>query len=202
MPRSPEEQRRSRSSARRAIARLSPTVHIFLCIAAERNPTLEGWWGGRARPHHGAMNSTHANKQIVEELISALFTDGDLTAIDRYLDPEFVDHDPPLPDAPDGPEGIRQAAALFRRAFPDWRSDDEHLIAEGDLVVEHFVAHGTHRGSVMGESPTGRDVVLRGINIFRIADGKIAERWGRLDDLGLQQQLGLLPAPAVASPAT
>ena len=64
------------------------------------------------------MNSTHANKQIVEELISALFTDGDLTAIDRYLDPEFVDHDPPLPDAPDGPEGIRQAAALFRRAFP------------------------------------------------------------------------------------
>jgi predicted ester cyclase len=148
------------------------------------------------------MNSTHANKKIVEELITALFTDGDLTAIDRYLDPEFVDHDPPLPDAPDGPEGIRQAAALFRRAFPDWRSDDQQVIAEDDLVVEHFVAHGTHRGSVMGESPTGRDVVLRGINIFRIADGKITERWGRLDDLGLLQQLGLLPAPAAAAAAT
>lgn len=148
------------------------------------------------------MNSTHANKQIVEELITALFTDGDLTAIDRYLDPEFVDHDPPLPDAPDGPEGIRQTAALFRRAFPDWRSDDHHLIAEDDLVVEHFSAHGTHRGSVMGESPTGRDVVLRGINIFRFADGKITERWGRLDDLGLLQQLGLVPAQAETAPAT
>ena len=148
------------------------------------------------------MNSTHANKQIVEEFIGALFTDGDLTAVDRYLDPEFVDHDPPLPDAPDGPEGIRQAAALRRRAFPDWRSDDQQMIAEDDLVVEHFVAHGTHRGSAMGESPTGRDVVLRGINIFRIADGKIMERWGRLDDLGLVQQLGLVPAPAAAAPAT
>ena len=148
------------------------------------------------------MNSTHANKQIVEEFISALFTDGDLTAVDRYLDPEFVDYDPPRPDAPDGPEGIRQAAALRRRAFPDWRSDDQQMIAEDDLVVEHFVAHGTHRGSAMGESPTGRDVVLRGINIFRIADGKIMERWGRLDDLGLLQQLGLVPAPAAAAPAT
>ena len=46
------------------------------------------------------------------------------------------------------------------------------MIAEDDLVVEHFVAHGTHRGSVMGESPTGRDVVLRGINIFRIATAR------------------------------
>ena len=43
----------------------------------------------------------------------------------------------------------------------------------------------------MGESSTGKDVVLRGISIFRIADGKIVERWGRLDDLGLLQQLGL-----------
>lgn len=141
------------------------------------------------------MNSTN-NKQIVAEFITALFSNGDLEAVDRYLDPQFINHDPPLPNSPDGPEGMRQAAELFRRAFPDWRSDAEPMIAEGDLVVEHFVAHGTHRGSVMGEAPTGQHVVMPGINIFRIANGKIVERWGRLDDLGLLQQLGLLPAPA------
>ena len=128
--------------------------------------------------------------------VTALFTDGDLTAVDRNLDPAFIDHDPALPDSPDGPDGARQAAELFRNAFPDWRSDVLHLIAEGDLVTEHFVAHGTHRGSVLGESPTEQDVVLRGINIFRITGGKIIERWGRLDDLGLLQQLGLAPARA------
>jgi len=149
----------------------------------------------------GVMTSTR-NKQIVEELITALFTDGDLTAVDRYLDPDFINHDPPLPGAPDGPDGMRQAAELFRQAFPDWRSDVQHMIAEDDLVAEHFVAHGTHRGSVMGETPTGHDVVLRGVNIFRIADGKIVERWGRLNDLGLLQQLGLAQRPGATTVAT
>jgi steroid delta-isomerase-like uncharacterized protein len=151
----------------------------------------------------GSMTTTTThNKQLVEEFITALFTDGDLTAVDRYLNPEFIDHDPPLPGAPDGPEGVRQAAALFRQAFPDWRSDVQHMIAEGDLVAEHFVAHGTHRGSVMGEPPTGHDVVLRGVNIFRITDGKLVDRWGRLDDLGLLQQLGLAQGPVAITVAT
>jgi steroid delta-isomerase-like uncharacterized protein len=144
------------------------------------------------------MTSTQ-NKQLVEEFISALFTNGDPTAVDRYLDPEFINHDPPLPGSPDGPEGMRQAAERFRQAFPDWRSDVQHMIAEDDLLVEHFIAQGTHRGSVMGEVPTGQHVVLRGINIFRIVDGKIVERWGRLDDLGLMQQLGVAPQQAPAA---
>jgi predicted ester cyclase len=140
------------------------------------------------------MTTTQANKHIVEEFIAALFTRGDLTAVDRYLDPGFVNHDPPMPGLPDGPEGMRQASQMFHNAFPDWRSEVVQLIAEDDLVVEHFVARGTHRGPVMGETPTGREVLLRGINIFRVADGSIVERWGRLDQLGLLQQLGLGPS--------
>jgi predicted ester cyclase len=153
----------------------------------------------RSPTSHDDCMTTSTNKQIVGEFITALFTDGDLTAVDRYLDPAFINNDPPFPGAPDGPDGMREAAEIFRHAFPDWRSDTQRMIAEGDLVAEHFVAHGTHRGSVMGESPTGRDVVLRGIHIFRIADGKIVERWGRLDDLWLLQQLGLAPRPAPAA---
>jgi steroid delta-isomerase-like uncharacterized protein len=140
--------------------------------------------------------TTTDNKRVVEEFISDLFTKGDLTAVDRYLDPNFINHDPPLPGSAAGGEGMRQASEVFRQAFPDWRSDVQQMIAEGDLVAEHFVAHGTHRGSVMGEPPTGQHVVLRGINIFRMAGDKIIERWGRLDDLGMLQQLGLVPEPA------
>ena len=147
------------------------------------------------RADDGGMTN---NKQIVEQFITALFTDGDLTAVDRYLDPHFINHDPPLPSSPDGPEGMRQAAEIFRSAFPDWRSDQQHIIAEGDLVAEHFVAPWHPPLLRDGESPTGRDVVLRGVNIFRIANGKITERWGRLDDLGLLQQLGLAAQPMAA----
>jgi predicted ester cyclase len=133
------------------------------------------------------------NKRIVNDFITDLFTHGDLAAVDRYLDPAFVNHDPPFPGAPEGPEGMRRAAEMFRAAFPDWHSDVLQVIAEDDLVVENFVARGTHRGPLMGAEPTGREVALAGINIFRIADGKIVERWGRLDQLGLMHQLGLVP---------
>jgi steroid delta-isomerase-like uncharacterized protein len=133
-------------------------------------------------------------KQLVEDFIQALFTRGDLSAVDTYLSPHFVDHDPTLPGSEPGPGAMREAAAYFRRAFPDWHSDVEQLIAEGDLVVERFTARGTHAGELMGVAPTGREVTLRGINIFRIHDGQITERWGRLDQLGLLRQLGVAPA--------
>jgi predicted ester cyclase len=129
------------------------------------------------------------NKHLVESFIQELFTKGDLTACDRYLAPGFVNHDPPFPGASEGSEGMRAAAELFRRALPDWRSDIDHLVAEGDLVVEHFHASGTRTGALMGVAADGQPLTLRGIQIFRIADDKIVERWGRLDDLGLQEQL-------------
>ena len=67
-------------------------------------------------------------------------------------------------------------------------------MAEGDTVVERFTARGTHRGELMGVPGTGNQIVLPGINIFRIVDDQIVERWGKLDELGLLQQLGLASA--------
>jgi steroid delta-isomerase-like uncharacterized protein len=135
------------------------------------------------------------NKQLVDAFIQELFTKGDLDAVDRYLHPDYVDHDPPIPDAPTGAEGMRRAGALFRQALPDWHSEIGQLVAEGDTVVECFRASGTHTGGpLMGVPPTGRTVVLDGINVFRIEDDKIVERWGRLDELGILRQLGLVPA--------
>jgi len=132
------------------------------------------------------------NKQLVTTFIQELFTKGDLGAVDRYLDPQFVNHDPPFPGAPDGPEGMRQAASAFRQALPDWRSDLEQLIAEDDVVVERFTASGTHTGGpLLGVPATGRTISLAGINVFRIEGDRIVERWGRLDDAGLLRQLGL-----------
>lgn len=132
------------------------------------------------------------NKQIVDDFIQELFSEGDLDAVDRYLDPAFVDHDPPVPGVA-GAEGMRRAAAMFRQAMPDWRSEVTRLVAEGDIVVEQFTAQGTQRGVLMGQEPSGRTIVLAGINVFRIDGDRIVERWGRLDEAGLLRQLGLIP---------
>jgi steroid delta-isomerase-like uncharacterized protein len=139
------------------------------------------------------MDAIEQNKNTVTSFIQALFTKGDLGAVDQYLAEDFVDHDPPM-GGPANREGMRQAAAMFRAAFPDWHSDLGFLVAEGDLVTEYFTASGTQQGELFGVPGSGRAVTLPGINIFRVRDGRITERWGRLDDLGLMRQLGLAPA--------
>jgi predicted ester cyclase len=134
------------------------------------------------------------NTELVNEFIQQLFTTGDLDAVDRYLDPDFVNHDLPFPGAPDGPEGMRLAASTFRAALPDWHSEADQFISEGDLVVERFTASGTHTGApLMGVPASGTTVTLAGINIFRMKGDRIVERWGRLDEAGLLRQLGLVP---------
>ncbi len=121
------------------------------------------------------MTIVEQNKFIVSEFIEALFSRGDLEAVDRHLAPDFINHDPPFGVTTDR-EGMRTAGAMMRTAFPDWRSDQHLVVGEDDIVVEHFTASGTHRGEVMGVPPTGERVSLRGINIFRLDGGRIVER--------------------------
>ena len=84
--------------------------------------------------------------------------------------------------------------AMVRDAFPDWHSELHALYAEGDIVVERFTASGTQKGPFFGLPPSETVCTLAGINIFRVRDGKIVERWGRLDELGMLRHLGVVPA--------
>jgi predicted ester cyclase len=71
------------------------------------------------------------------------------------------------------------------------------VIAEDDKVVLRVTAGGTHQGEFQGIPATGRTVTITGMGIARIEDGRIAESWWDFDALGLMQQLGAVPAPAV-----
>jgi ketosteroid isomerase-like protein len=74
-----------------------------------------------------------------------------------------------------------------------WHVKVEEMIAEGDRVMVRWSSRGTHLGESHGLPPTGKQVTNSGINIFRVADGKIAEVWDIFDRLWLWQQLGVLP---------
>jgi predicted ester cyclase len=136
--------------------------------------------------------SIEENKTTVRSLIDGLFTHGDLGAVDNYLATDFVNHDPPFGVSADR-EGMRAAAQMVRKAFPDWHSDLHMLVGQDDIVVERFTASGTPQGELMGATPTGNTVSLKGINIFRLREGQVVEWWGRLDELGMLRQLGLAP---------
>jgi predicted ester cyclase len=138
---------------------------------------------------------TTTNKDIVKQLIDRLFTEGDPTVLDELVAPDYVDHEPPF-GAVGTVEGWRAMAAMIRDAFPDWHSDLHALYAEGDIVVERFTASGTHKAEIFGIAPAATECSVDGINIFRVRDGKVVERWGRLDELGMMRQLGVVPGHA------
>ncbi len=94
-----------------------------------------------------------------------------------------------------GLEGWKQAHTMFVVAFPDFQGTIDDQVAEGDKVVTRFTFHGTHRGELQGIPLTGKQVAVPGMVIDRIADGKVVEHWIEFDQLGLMQQLGVIPAP-------
>jgi steroid delta-isomerase-like uncharacterized protein len=124
-----------------------------------------------------------------EELFNA---NGRIETAHEFVAADFLDHSGP-PWQPAGIEGVYWIANVFRTAFPDIYSNVEDVIVEGDKAVVRFSAGGTHLGELFGIPATGKAGTLTGIHIFRIADGKIAEHWGNSDDLGMMQQLGVIP---------
>jgi steroid delta-isomerase-like uncharacterized protein len=109
----------------------------------------------------------------------------------------FTNHDAPFPGLPPGREGLKQTFAGFWSAFPDIHATVQ-LIADEDKVASVVRLRGTHDGELMGLPPTGREVDVRVVEIFRVADGQIAERWGVVDRTALMTQLGAVPAAAEA----
>ena len=118
---------------------------------------------------------------------------GNPTIEDDLVSQDYVDHDAPLPDMAAGRDGVKQANALLRTAFPDTVHIVEDQIAEGDKVVTRLSVTGTFQGEILGIPPNGKPVTIKGIAVHRIEEGKLAEHWGVSDKLGFLQQMDAIP---------
>jgi len=136
--------------------------------------------------------STEQNKAITRRFFEVF----NLTVVDELFTPDYVHHNPSVtPELQRGREAYKQVVNLFITAFPDLHTTVDDAIAEGDKVATRWTWRGTHKGEVMGIPATGKQVVISGVSIHRIATGKIAEGWINFDALGMMQQLGVIPAP-------
>jgi predicted ester cyclase len=135
------------------------------------------------------------NKAVGERLMDA-WNRSDFAEVEQIVSPDFVNYNPPpIPGAGADRDGLLTAMRYLRQALPDGRGEIVNLLAEGDKIVVHDIIRGTHEGDFMGVSPTGRRVSFEFIHIFRLADGRIVERWGLADAMGLMQQMGAIPTP-------
>ncbi len=134
--------------------------------------------------------STDENKALVRRFYEEVWNQGNLGVADEVFAADYVRHDLRPSPVPPGPEGQKLVANMFRTAFPDGQMTIDLLIAEADMVVARWTIQGTHQGAWINIAPTGKRVSFAGVNIFRIAGGKVVEIWNHRDDLGLMQQLG------------
>ena len=127
-------------------------------------------------------------KAVVKDFFETINA-GRLNALEKCLSPDFVNHDP-LPAEQAGRLGVPQALRKMKEAFPDFHIDLDQVIAEGDRVVVQLRAKGTQRGEYLGQAPTNQPMTWAGIAIFRVKDGKLAERWATVVPSGATQPAG------------
>ena len=139
------------------------------------------------------------NKILVRRAYEEVIGRGQLQVVDELAASNYVLHDPDRPEDIHGAEGLKQYVQFVRSAFPDVQIRVDDMVAEGDMVAARWSAAGTHRGEFNGIPPTGRRANVSGMTIFRFEHGKLAEEWQIGDNLGLLQQLGVLPALEPAS---
>ena len=136
--------------------------------------------------------SVEENKTIARRFNDEVWDGGDEAALDELFAEDAVDHGA-IPGQPPGREGHKYQLNLFRTAFPDLHVTSEDIFSEGDKVAYRWTGRGTHQGELMGIAPTGKEVTFRGIDVLRIAEGKVVERWSEYNALEAMQQMGVVP---------
>jgi steroid delta-isomerase-like uncharacterized protein len=129
------------------------------------------------------------NKAIVARFWE-IWNRGDWAALDTCLRADYMHH----PGANSlSLAQFKQGSAHTRQALPDFQFTLADVVAAEDKVVVRVTGRGTHRGSYLGETPTGKSITACGVVIHRLSGSMIVEDWEFFDVVSLLQQLGVLP---------
>ena len=136
-----------------------------------------------------------ADNEATQQRLGEIINSSEIDRLGEVFADDVVDHDPAPVQGP-GVEGFKDFFRVLKGAFPDAKVDPELLVADDEHVSIAYTLTGTHEGEFQGVAPTGREISVRGVQIARFRDGKIVERWGSTDELGIMSQIGAEPQPA------
>lgn len=133
-------------------------------------------------------DTAERKKELVRSAIEAI-NDRDAETLRDLVDDDVVMHGQAGQDITGADTVV--PATINNDAFPDSHLDIEEIVAEGDTVVARMRFTGTHEGDMGGIPPTGEEIEIRVIAMYRIEDGQLTEGWFVEDDADTLQQLGL-----------
>jgi len=117
------------------------------------------------------------NKQLVRRFIEEIVNTGNVGPMGEYVSADCVETDGKVRIV-SGIEGMQRHVLGVRATYADLRLTVERQIAEGEWVVTQVTARGTHAGEWLGIAPTGRPVIITGVNVDRVVAGRIVEHGG------------------------
>ena len=129
---------------------------------------------------------------IVRRFTEEAWGKGNMAVVDELVAPDAV---PPHGSDVGGPEGYKQEILHIRNGISDYCTVVEDVFGAGDRVAIRWTTTGCHTGVLFGIPPTGRDLHIPGVDVFRVVDGKIVEHWGEEAMPSLLGQIGALSAP-------
>jgi steroid delta-isomerase-like uncharacterized protein len=138
--------------------------------------------------------STMQSPSVLHRIFDTAFNQGNMTIIDELVSHDSVTHTTNWGMSA-GRIGLKQLIAILRTAFPDLHCTVEDEIIQGDKVAAHLTMRGTHKGLFLGNSPTNKPFVVQGLIYTRIENEQVMESWIIVDQMGVLQQLGLVPPP-------
>jgi steroid delta-isomerase-like uncharacterized protein len=134
--------------------------------------------------------SEDENKKVTRGFFEKVWSQGNLDMMEELASKDIIVHSASMEFT--GTDAYKKYIMGFRNAFPDIKFTIKEQIAKDDMVVDRFIALGTHKGELWGIPPTGKTFQVMGIGISKIKENKMVEIWGVFDALGLMRQLGLV----------
>ena len=133
-----------------------------------------------------------ADSDVVNR-ITDVFVGGDFSNFDDLVDDGYVDHDP-MPGMADDKKGLRDMAEMVVATFGNRKMTMHELVEMSDgRLVENWIMAGKHVSEAMGIPPSNQDITVRGMEIWRVKNGKVAEHWGVVDISDVLEKAGLIP---------
>ena len=134
------------------------------------------------------MSTAEENKAIFRRYAEEVGNQLNLELVDEIFE-RYISHQPDGSTLERGPEDVKRFHREFHSAFSDFHLSIEDQIAEGDKVVSRYTMRGIHQRQFRDMAPTGKEVELKAVTIFRFSpEGKVVETWDSYDQLSLMRQ--------------
>jgi len=130
------------------------------------------------------------NKTLIRKFYQEVWNERKVQEASKYLSPSHALVDPHARDSTTGPEAYQAVVARYLRAFSGLKFEVQDMICEKDKVVASWVITGTHTGEFNGIEATNKKVMVEGISIHQISNGKIMDTSSVWDTLGLLKRIG------------